>query len=349
MKNSLSNFIKNSVSEMFSGIIMGELENEKLLIELKENVNISNEKFVEKFFSDEDIRKEVVELFPTETLSISSIDKGQKYIAKGNGVIENPAIYDLTSYVMQFNEDYIQREREFFITKIGNRNINKAIAENMAIARKFQLREFIKKGLPKMVVSSGKFNAKILLSETDYDHNKVHGLIYKLYKLNEIENELIAGGISNDLEINNEKIVHSDLIVLEGYIVINIKNSYEFCLEANSEVNFSIDNKEYFINQGKKVLLAEGIHKIKIVIGNEDNNYMLNFYMKGTDEQKIKIDDELLLIDINSENSIANFTKDSDKGIAVKVIDINRNASSDLGDFVGEVEITYKINTDNKE
>ena len=344
VKNSLSSFIKNSVAEMFSGIILGELENEKVLIELKENVNISNEKFVKKFFTTSDIRAEILELFPSEEINISSVDEGKEYIVTDIGIAEEPAIYDLTSYIMKENIDYIKENRKFFITEKGYENILKVVSENMAIARKFQLREFIKKGLPKLVVSSGRLNAKVLLEDSDYDDNKVHGLTYKLYKSSELKNELIGSGISNNLEINDKRLAETDVVIYDGYIIINNKNCYEFWVKSNNEVTLSINNEIYLQDTGRKILLKEGIHPIKIVTKNIDNrDYFIDIYMKANYIGKIKLDDEFFLTDID----ILEINNENNSSISVRVIDINKNKRDDLSSFISEIELSYKINTDN--
>lgn len=341
MKYNLSNFIKHSIVEMFSGIVLGELENEKLLIELKESVVLSNEDFAKKFFSSSEIRQEILELFETNNPIVSSIDRNMEYTPIGLNKSENPAVYDITTYKMKENQDYKKRGDNYYITSAGYNNIYKAVSENMVIVKKFQLREFIKKGMPKLVVSSGKLNAKVLLEGNEYDENMVHGLTYTLYG----GNEKISSGLSNNLIILDDKLIQSDLIVFEGNLIINKKNCYEFWFMSDKEVSFEIDNETYKLNSNKKILLDEGLHKIKIIVENNMSSVLnIEFYMKANYVAKIKVDDELLLTNINNE--ILNCEKDNEKGIEVKLININKASRNKLDDFISEIEISYKINSD---
>ncbi|MGL5416807.1 MAG: hypothetical protein ACRDAU_14160 [Clostridium sp.] len=76
-KTSLQTFIKTLINETFNGIISGFLDNEKILLELKNSLTLSNEEFAKKVFSDDDIRNEAIKLFPSEISSLDTlIDSG---------------------------------------------------------------------------------------------------------------------------------------------------------------------------------------------------------------------------------------------------------------------------------
>ena len=98
------------------------------MVELKLNLK----QITEKFLNTNDIRIEILEIFTSEEINKSSVDEGQAYITAEIGVKENPAIYDLTSYIMKAN--YIEKikiDDEFFFTDI---DILEVSTENSSIS-----------------------------------------------------------------------------------------------------------------------------------------------------------------------------------------------------------------------
>ena len=350
IKSNLGLFINEVINEVYKGILMGELENEKLLCEIKESVLLSDEEFIKRFFTKEDIRREIINTFPSQQNDKSLVDEGSLYIPKVRTISESPEIKLLIDYDMIESVDYISRENEYIITDIGYKNIFDVIASNMAQLKKIYIREFIKKGVPKLAVSAGKINTKVIFDEDEDGLERIRGLRYRLFNgLGSTgESELISTGLSNDLGIKDILLEVSNLIILDGYIVINKSNCYKFDWKSLDEIEIEINEERYIPD--KEIRLNEGVWPFKIIIQRQELiEFDLDVYIKTRHIQSVKITDEVLRTDIlleeNSNSEKKNLYEFSDR-IKVNVIDNNSSMRSDLSSRIGEIEIEYRISTE---
>ncbi|MGL4848226.1 MAG: hypothetical protein ACRC28_04755 [Clostridium sp.] len=340
-KTSLQTFIKTLINETFNGIISGSLDNEKILLELKNSLTLSNEEFAKKVFTDEDIRNEAIKLFPSEVSSLKTlIDAGNSYIPASSRVFEFPSIKNVTDYDMISEIDYIKSDSNFIITDIGYNNIIKKISINMAISNKFLLSEAFKTGFPKLLVESGTINANSFFSFEP----STSGLSYTTFTCNNSQLQTITTGISKNLSIPHSEFKKADVVHLFGYIYINSTDTYKVLIQANDSAYVFINN----IETNTPITLNKGFAKIFITYRNSKNlKFNLSLFLENSKHNIISINDDFLFLENptppNNFSYILNSSIPSSPSIFCKT---NIDASSiSSKEFISTFSINYKIIT----
>ncbi|MGL5649633.1 MAG: hypothetical protein ACRDDY_17515 [Clostridium sp.] len=338
-KTSLQNFIKTLINETFNGIVSGSLDNEKILLELKTSLTLSNEEFAKKVFTDEDIRNESIKLFPSEVSSLDTlIDSGNIYIPASSGVFEFPSIKNITDYDMIFETDYIKLDSNFIITDVGYTNIIKKLSINMAISNKFLLSETFKNGFPKLLVESGTINANSFFSFEP----STSGLNYTTFTCINSKLQTITTGISKNLFISDSEFRKADIIHLFGYIYINTTDTYKILIQSNDSACIFINN----IETNTRITLNKGFAKIFITYRNSKKfKFNLSLFLENSKHNIISINDDFLFLENptppNNFSYILNSSIPSNSSIFCKT-NIDATALSSK-EFISNFSINYKI------
>ena len=347
IENTLIDFTKKLLNESFQGIILGELENQKVILELEGYLTLSLSDFISKFFTEKDIRLEIISIFPVlKNSNITSVDVSSSYIPSDGTIPENPQIKNLIDYSMIFNTDYIQTKNGFIITEQGYKNIFNKISNNMVAIKKGIIREFLRKGKPSLIVDSGNINTKVLLSSEMLESS---GLNFKLVKYSDRYNNetyVISKGISENLNLPLSEFKLCDIAFLTGYIYIEKSEKYKFIVEANDLAILSIDQLAY---KNEEILLSKGMHDFYITYHNSYKApYSLKIFLKEiTSDTIIEITGKILYTtSIISKNNfsyslMSNF-KDENGSIIVKTLNSN-NSISINPNGISEITLNYKI------
>ncbi|MGL4873677.1 MAG: hypothetical protein ACRC30_03385 [Clostridium sp.] len=338
-KTSLQTFIKTLINETFNGIISGSLDNEKILLELKNSLTLSNEEFAKKIFSEDDIRNEALKLFPVDSSSLNTqIDSGSLYIPYASKTNEFPPIKNLTDYDMIDGTDYIQSASDFIITDAGYKNIIKKLSINMAMSNKFLLSEAFKSGFPKLLIDSGTINTNAFFSFEPSSS----GLNYSTFTCVNSQLEAINNGISKNLSIPESEFKKADIIHLFGYIYINTPDTYKILIQSNDSAYVFINN----IETNTPISLSKGFSKIFITYKNSKKlKFNLNLFLENSKHNIISVNDDFLFIENPTPPSnfsyILNSSIPSSPSIFCKT-NIDATALSSK-EFISTFSINYKI------
>ncbi|MEA3404948.1 MAG: hypothetical protein U9R28_04310 [Pseudomonadota bacterium] len=155
-------FVAKLISDTFSAILSSQAEQKDKLAELDRLMALSETEFVDLCLTDESLLLQIDEqlqaLFPADNEMGHLIVVGADYQPETARKPEKPAIYELTG--IQLSKDNQEFERSK-LTQAGVDRIYQTLIHPIAMQQRDSLAAIMADGIPKLVVDSGKINAKL--------------------------------------------------------------------------------------------------------------------------------------------------------------------------------------------
>ena len=154
-------FASTLISETLSAVVTSMLNQEEQIAKLQQQSLLSPEQYANENLTDEVVRNEVMQLFPSSESGKSAVDEGEPY-KPGKETAEYPAIYDKTGYKIT-KEDITVKDRKAVITSIGYAHILETTRQALARRQLEVLKTVISRGIPRVYVDNGHITSKMTL------------------------------------------------------------------------------------------------------------------------------------------------------------------------------------------
>lgn len=247
----MTEYVSDLLLNVFDGLLMGELEIERRLLEVKNSLNLSNEDFIDKYITDDVVRREIIDMFPIQgQADKSKVDVGNEYVPVTDVIKESPKIRLFTGYNMKNEIDYNENATgKQIITQKGYDNIFDTVRNNLLITRRTVLREYINKGVPSFMINDGKVTSKVIITDMEGNPGEnpkkifVCGFKYKCYitMANDYDNVLLVmEGQSEGFQIKNTDMSPITFIDFEGTIDVEEDGNYKFNVKSDKVVFIKI-------------------------------------------------------------------------------------------------------------
>lgn len=156
-------FVAKLISDVFDATISSQAQQLEKLIELESLLGQSNDEFIDTLLAKDEFLSDVELLlsghFPLDDGEHAhAIYEGAPYEPGKNDVPESPPIADALGIKLG-DGDFKPRAK--VLTLQGVTKVYRKAAEPFAIQRRAILKQLVENGLPKLVVDSGKINAKL--------------------------------------------------------------------------------------------------------------------------------------------------------------------------------------------
>lgn len=345
---SLSSLITLLLRNTLDGIISSELENHQKIQEIKNSITLSDEEFAKQFITLGEIREQILFTFPTNTLNVSSIDRGQKYVPIAEGVSEYPPIKKELDYDM-LQEDYESKGNEFVITQEGYQHLFLAMQKRYVKEKKILIKQLLFKGVPNVYVDRGELTSKVYLSPNSLEGllcGYEKGILYKCYnEWNPTEFYLdrhppYAQGICKQFDWDHFSFTDAKMIVFEGYISITTSDCYHFKLHTKEQCILEL-NHQLLLSDKKEtsiIYLKQGIYPFRIKCSYHQKENLFSLYYSTSQNNHCQILQPLDLyhkID-NSHSFLASY---KNKNVQVDVLLPSLQGELDSG--LGELKLFY--------
>jgi len=165
----LAEFVGKLISETFQAVISSMADQVRQQEAIIAGTELELAEFSLQFISDNDVEEHLSALFPCkDDLHAHAIFEGALYQPAGNDHVEEPAIMELTGYMMEradFRKNKLTKkaveEIKLTITKKGVKKIKSAVRMNLAEDRQKALIALMRQGVPRVIVESGRILSKV--------------------------------------------------------------------------------------------------------------------------------------------------------------------------------------------
>ncbi|MBN2865983.1 MAG: hypothetical protein JXK16_08240 [Thiotrichales bacterium] len=155
-------FVAKLISDTFSAILSSQVEQKDKLAELDRLMTLSNTDFLAVCLEDGQMMVQVEDqlrqLFPSEKEPGHGIVVGAAYQPETNSKPESPAIYQAIGLQLSKETPDFKGGK---LTQLGVDKIYQALVEPLAEQQRNALASILNDGIPKLMVDSGKINAKL--------------------------------------------------------------------------------------------------------------------------------------------------------------------------------------------
>lgn len=273
----LSDYINILLTDALDGIIASESNNLEKINEIKQSSFLNDVEFAEKFISDDDIRQQILFMFPTNKLNVSAIDEGQSYQIPNEKQAEFPLILQQLSYIMT-KEDYAIKDNITLITSIGYKHLFEAAKSKFTLEKRAIIKQLIYRGIPNIHINQGEISSPFTVGDFIIDdtlNQYEQGIRYKCYKSDTTDELLNIGkipfkeGIANNFYTMLSQYSEANIIVFDGLLQIDSDDKYTFYLSTNGNCIIDINNKELLSTSLKNIrnsiYLTKGYHSLRVV------------------------------------------------------------------------------------
>lgn len=147
------------ITETFAAVITAQLDQEQKIRNLLKAAEMDPILFANDFINDQEVEDEICRLFPSDD-RLHSVMVDAPYHPGSEGKTENPPILHNTGYIMS-SDDIKKIGEGFAITDTGYKNIFSAVRLNLAIDQRANIIGMAHRGVPRIVVDSGRINTKL--------------------------------------------------------------------------------------------------------------------------------------------------------------------------------------------
>lgn len=156
-------FVAKLVADSFDGIVASLAEQERRHAEAAEAAALDEEDFADGYIDSTRVQGELAQLFPArEPGRRHGVYEGAPYEPAGERGSERPPFGAALDLVLGREDYVVQKERrETTLTAVGVHRIERAAALRVAREQLVGLRALVRRGLPRVMVDSGRIKAKV--------------------------------------------------------------------------------------------------------------------------------------------------------------------------------------------
>ena len=156
-------FVAKLIQETFEAVVTAQSEQEQRQAQLADLAALSPEEFASRFIADEEVDAELGRLFPTDTPSQPhAIFLGARFQPLLRDTPETPPIRAVLGVELLRSDYRVTRRRR--ITSLKPEAVDKvksAVRLRLTAVRLAAIREAVARGIPQVIVDSGRINAKL--------------------------------------------------------------------------------------------------------------------------------------------------------------------------------------------
>ncbi|BCO08882.1 hypothetical protein GF1_12580 [Desulfolithobacter dissulfuricans] len=156
-------FIARLMSEVFDSVVTSQVDQEQRYAEMYAAASLSEEEYGRQHVSDEDVAAELADLFPPhpdERERESAVYPGAPYHPPGVDRSEDPPLYEVLG--LRLEEDDLKKKEDRLV--LGQSAVNKVhgkVRSLLAARHLAVVKQLLSRGLPRVVVDSGRVNGKL--------------------------------------------------------------------------------------------------------------------------------------------------------------------------------------------
>lgn len=167
-------FMARLMSEVFDSVITSQIDQEQRYAEMLASAALTEEAYASQQISDSDVEEEVSGLFPPrpeDKDKPSAIYYGAPYFPDKKNQIESPPL--LAVLGIKLNKEDLMAEGEgLFLTQGAVDAVSGQVRIKMAEIHLGLVKQIISRGLPRVVVDSGRINGKLTFHLTESTQNQ---------------------------------------------------------------------------------------------------------------------------------------------------------------------------------
>lgn len=162
-------FIARLMSEVFDSIITSQVDQEQRYAEMYASVALSEEAYAVQYLEDEDIGDQVAVFFPPreeDKDKTSAIYPGSPYLAQTKDQAESPAVMAVLGIQLK-KGDWVKEGDSLFLSQKGVDTVYRQVGIHLASKHLEIAKQLISRGLPRIMVDSGRINGKLTFHLTE--------------------------------------------------------------------------------------------------------------------------------------------------------------------------------------
>lgn len=156
-------FIARLMSEVFDSVITSQVDQEERYAEMLAAASLSEAAYGSQQIGDADVRAEIETLFPPREIDkeqTSAIYARSPYTAASKEQPESPAL--LTTLNIKVTKDDVSKsEAGLLLTQAAVDRVENSVRLRLAARHLAIIRQIVARGLPRVVVDSGRINGKL--------------------------------------------------------------------------------------------------------------------------------------------------------------------------------------------
>ncbi len=167
-------FMARLMSEVFDSVITSQIDQEQRYAEMLASAALTEEAYASQQISDSDVAGEVSGLFPPrpeDKDKPSAIYSGSPYFPDKKNQIESPSLLAVLGIKLN-KEDLMAEGEELFLTQGAVDAVSGHVRIKMAEIHLGLVKQIISRGLPRVVVDSGRINGKLTFHLTESTQNQ---------------------------------------------------------------------------------------------------------------------------------------------------------------------------------
>lgn len=184
-------FVAKLISDTFNAILSSQADQKNKINELRALLAMDKEEFIDACMQDEalldQLDTELQFLFTTDNEVGHSVIAGSVYTPHKGSVAESPAYSAVLGITLIDKEDFYQKKvqppkgarqqalpkdaSKYYLSDKGVDKIKRAIMARIAHQQRASINSMMADGIPRLVVDSGKINAKLTFATELFDHN----------------------------------------------------------------------------------------------------------------------------------------------------------------------------------
>lgn len=163
-------FTAKLIADTFEAVTVALAEQEAQYLELTRAAELPPETFAEQAVAEEDLERELARLFPGDQKHPHAVYVGAPYTPATVKAAEAPPFAELLD-VKLAEGDWDRRGAAITLAEPGVAKIRGAARTMLGLERYAALRQLLARGLPRVLVDSGRINAKLTFQVTQMEES----------------------------------------------------------------------------------------------------------------------------------------------------------------------------------
>lgn len=172
-------FVAKLISDTFNAILSSQADQKNKINELRALLAMDKEEFIDACMQDEalldQLDTELQILFAADNEVGHSVTVGAAYMPQKGNIAELPAYSGILGITLvekvDFYQEKGQRPVRYHLSDEGVEKIERAIMATIARQQRASINSMMADGIPRLVVDSGKINAKLTFATELFDHS----------------------------------------------------------------------------------------------------------------------------------------------------------------------------------
>ena len=163
-------FTAKLIADTFEAVTVAMAQQETEFLELTRLAELPPEAFAQQAIADEDLETGLAQLFPGDEEHPHAVYVGAPYQPETSKTAEAPPFAALLGVTLT-RDDWLRRNTGIVLKETGVDKVRTATRTRLGLERYAALRQLLTRGLPRVLVDSGRINAKLTFEVTDVEES----------------------------------------------------------------------------------------------------------------------------------------------------------------------------------